>query len=246
VPRLERSPSHGLNRLELLEHGAIEILGLLPFSSNYVFLAKITEGEDELHAVYKPQRGERPLWDFPAGTLGAREVAAYLVSEGAGWGIVPPTVMRMDAPHGPGSVQLFIEHDPDRHFFVLMHERGPEMATFAAFDIVINNADRKAGHVIESRDGRLYGVDHGLSFNIEPKLRTVIWGFGNDPIEDGLRAELEALEEKLEPGAPLAERLEGLLSPAETAETLARLRVLLAEGRFPSPEGPFDMPWPLV
>ena len=243
---LERSPSHHLTELELLERGDIEILGLLPFSSNYVFLARVTRGDEEAHAVYKPQRGERPLWDFPAGTLGAREVAAYLVSEAAGWGIVPPTVMRMDAPHGPGSMQLFVEHDPERHFFVLMHERAAEMATFAAFDVVINNADRKGGHVIEGPDGRLYGVDHGLSFNLEHKLRTVIWGFGGDPLSDDLRRELEALGKELEPGTPLAVRLDELLSPAETAETLARLKVLLADGRFPSPEGPFDMPWPLV
>jgi hypothetical protein len=235
-----------LTELELLERGDIEILGLLPFSSNYVFLAKLTRNGEELHAVYKPQRGERPLWDFPAGTLGAREVAAYLVSEAAGWGIVPPTVLRTDAPHGPGSMQLFIEHDPERHYFVLMHERGPEMATFAAFDVVINNADRKGGHVIEDRSGRLYGVDHGLSFNVEPKLRTVIWAFAEDPIEEPLQGELEALARELEPRAPLAGRLDELLSPEETAETLARLRFFLAEGRFPAPEGPFDMPWPLV
>ena len=243
---LERSPSVGLTELELLEQGEIEILGLLPFSSNYVFLAKLTHGDQEIHAVYKPLRGERPLWDFPAGTLGAREVAAYLVSEAAGWDIVPPTVMRMDAPHGPGSMQLFIEHDPERHFFVLMHERGPEMVTFAAFDVVINNADRKGGHVIEGPEGCLYGVDHGLSFNLEPKLRTVIWAFAEDPLGDRLRGQLETLGEALAPGAPLADRLDELLSPEERAETLARLQVLLAENRFPAPEGPFDMPWPLV
>ena len=222
------------------------MLGLLPFSSNYVFLVKVTAAEQEAHAVYKPQRGERPLWDFPAGTLGAREVAAYLVSDAAGWHLVPPTVMRLDGPLGGGSLQLVIEHDPERHYFVLMHERGPEMATFAAFDVVINNADRKGGHVIEGRDGRLYGVDHGLSFNLEPKLRTVIWAFAEDPVEESLRTDLERLRTALAPGTPLATRLDELLSPAETAETLARLEVLLAEGRFPAPEGPFDMPWPLV
>ena len=243
---LERSPSRGLTELELLARGDIEILGLLPFSSNYVFLARVTHGDQDAHAVYKPLRGERPLWDFPSGTLGAREVAAFLVSEAAGWGIVPPTVMRMDAPHGPGSLQLFVEHDPERHFFVLMHERAQEMATFAAFDVVINNADRKGGHVIEGPDGRLYGVDHGLAFNLEHKLRTVIWGFGGDELPEGLRRDLEALGKELEPGEPLAAELDELLSPAETAETLARLKVLLADGRFPEPEGPFDMPWPLV
>jgi hypothetical protein len=246
VSGFERSPSFELTELELLERGDLEILGLLPYSSNYVFLARITDGDDELHAVYKPQRGERPLWDFPAGTLGAREVAAYLVSEAAGWGIVPPTVMRFDAPHGPGSLQLFIEHDPERHYFVLMHERGPEMATFAAFDIVINNADRKGGHVIEGPDGRLYGVDHGLSFNVEHKLRTVIWAFAEDEIEEQLMIQLRALSKALEPRTDLSARLDELLSPAETAETRARLQMLIRSARFPAPEGPFDMPWPLV
>jgi len=235
-----------LNELELLQRGEVEVLGLLPFSSNYVFLTKVALEGAEVHAVYKPRRGERPLWDFPAGTLAAREVAAYLVSEAAGFGIVPPTVMRMDAPLGAGSLQLFIDHDPERHYFVLMHERGPEMAEFAALDVVINNADRKGGHILEGSDGRLWGVDHGLSFNVEPKLRTVIWAFAEDPLPDKLRAKLERLETRLASASELAGSLEELLSAEEVAETRARLALLLRDGRFPSPSGPFSMPWPLV
>jgi hypothetical protein len=231
---------------EVLERGDIEVLGLLPFSSNYVFLTAVRFGSDEVKAVYKPRRGERPLWDFPHETLAAREVAAFLISDALGWDLVPPTVMRMDAELGPGSFQLFIDHDPNRHYFVLMHERGPEMARFAAFDVVINNADRKGGHIVEGPDGHLWGVDHGLSFNVEPKLRTVIWAFAEEPLGEDLRPGLVHLQEALGVETELTGRLEGLLTPDEIAETRARLELLLKTGRFPAPEGRFSMPWPLV
>lgn len=234
-----------MNPAALLSGGDIEVLGLLPFSSNYVFLARLTKDEDEALAVYKPQRGERPLWDFPPGTLAAREVAAYEVSEAIGWELVPATVMREDAPLGRGSVQLFIEHDPEQHFFTLMNDHHPELKRFAVFDIIINNADRKGGHVVKGPDGHIWGVDHGLTFNIEPKLRTVIWGFAGEGLE-GLEEDLESLAEVLQPGGALAERLGELLSPAEAQETSARLGHLLLESVFPAPEGPFAMPWPLV
>lgn len=245
MPRDERTPST-LNTLELLSEGDIEVLGLLPFSSNRVFLAQVTAGDDSIHAVYKPRKGERPLWDFPIGSLAAREVAAHVVSEAAGWDLVPPTVMRVDAPLGAGSLQLFIDHDPDRHYFVLMHERGPEMIPFAALDVVINNADRKAGHIFEGPDGRLWGVDHGLCFNVEPKLRTVIWAFGGERMPAEIREHLEQLRANLSDGEPAARKLGGLLDPQELVETRARLEVFLAEDRFPEPSGPFAMPWPLV
>src|SRR5688572_11641441 len=133
-----------MNATHLLATGDVEVLGLLPYSSNYTFLARVRTDEDEVHAVYKPRRGERPLWDFPHGSLAQREVAAFLVSESAGWGIVPRTVLREDAPLGPGSLQLFVEHDPNRHFFVFEEEgRDEELMVFALFDAVINNADRK-------------------------------------------------------------------------------------------------------
>src|SRR5918911_1042057 len=144
----------------LLERGDVEVLGLLPYSSNYTFLGRVRHDEDETFAVYKPARGERPLWDFPPATLAAREVATFLVSEVGGWGIVPTTVLRGDAPLGPGSLQVFIEHDPDLHYLNLMQERPDEFRFFAALDAVVNNADRKAGHVLEDAHGKLWAVDH--------------------------------------------------------------------------------------
>ncbi len=229
--------------LELLRTGDIEVLGLLPYSSNYTFLARI--GAETL-AVYKPRRGERPLWDFPHGSLAGREVAAYLVSEAAGWEIVPPTVLREDAPLGPGSLQLFVEHDPERHYFVLMEERSEDLVPFAAFDVVINNADRKSGHVIEDPSGRLWAVDHGVTFHLEDKLRTVIWAYSGLPLDAKTISELETLGTVLaEPGG-LGARLEEVLTPEEVAATLGRVETLLIEGRFPAPPADRPLPWPLV
>lgn len=232
--------------LELLATGEIEPLGLLPYSSNYTFLVRVVRAGEEVMAVYKPSRGERPLWDFPRGTLAAREVAAYLVSEAAGWSIVPPTVMRAAGPHGPGSLQLFIEHDPDRHYFVLMEERHEELKRFAAFDVVVNNADRKAGHVLEDPGGRLWAVDHGICFHVEPKLRTVIWTYADQPLGTELRAELGALGARLADGRGLGGELVRLLSPGEAAATLDRLETLLVEDRFPAPGPDRPLPWPLI
>lgn len=233
--------------LELLEDGDVEVLGLLPYSSNYVFLAKVRTQESEALAVYKPTRGERPLWDFPTGTLAAREVAAFLVSRASGWDLVPPTVLRSDAPLGAGSLQLFIEHDPERHFFVLADERLSDLTTFAAFDVVINNADRKAGHVIEDEDGRLWAVDHGLAFNVAPKLRTVIWTFANDQVDTEVRSRLLCLRGLLADGGGLAEELASLLSPPEARATLRRVEAFLATARYPYPDADHHhLPWPLV
>lgn len=231
--------------LALLGRGDIEVLGLLPYSSNYTFLAKVSTGGDEVHAVYKPRRGERPLWDFPDGTLGQREVAAWLVSD-ASWGIVPPTVFRDDAPLGPGSLQLFIPHDPDRHYFVLMDDRMDDLAAFAAFDAVINNADRKAGHVIEDESGGLWAVDHGLAFHVQPKLRTVIWAFAEERLTQDLRVMLEKLGGALADGSGLGDGLARILTPDEAAATLERVETLLIEDRFPAPQGPRPLPWPLI
>jgi hypothetical protein len=246
LPRLERTQDERLNTLEILERGEVDVLGRLPFSSNYVFLVRVSHEGEELHAVYKPSRGERPLRDFPAGTLAVREVATFRVAEAAGWPVVPPTVMRADGPIGPGSLQVFVDHDPNRHYFVLVHEWSAEMATFAALDIVINNADRKAGHILEDSDGHLWGVDHGLTFNVDPKLRTVIWAFAEQEIPAAVRSRLEGLAQNLAPGSELDISLNRVLSAEEVEETRARLALLLADGVFPSPEGPFSMPWPLV
>ncbi|MDQ3772597.1 MAG: SCO1664 family protein [Actinomycetota bacterium] len=232
--------------LTMLEHGSLEILGRLPYSSNYTFLATACLEGSEVRAVYKPRRGERPLWDFPQGTLAAREVAAYTISDAGGWGVVPPTVLRTDAPMGEGSLQEFIEHDPNRHYFVLAEERLQDFLSLAAFDIVINNADRKGGHVIEDATGKLWAVDHGLSFNTEDKLRTVIWEFSGDPLDGAVIAQLTALKDMLLDSEGLGGDLGSLLSPPEAAATLLRVEALLAEGVFPVPESEYRLPWPLV
>lgn len=230
----------------MLEHGSLEILGRLPYSSNYTFLATACLEGSEVRAVYKPRRGERPLWDFPQGTLAAREVAAYTISDAGGWGVVPPTVLRTDAPMGEGSLQEFIEHDPNRHYFVLAEERLQDFLSLAAFDIVINNADRKGGHVIEDATGKLWAVDHGLSFNTEDKLRTVIWEFSGDPLDGAVIAQLTALKDMLLDSEGLGGDLGSLLSPPEAAATLLRVEALLAEGVYPVPESEYRLPWPLV
>jgi hypothetical protein len=232
--------------LSLLASGAVEVLGLLPYASNYTFLARVSLDDDDVYAVYKPTKGERPLWDFPFGTLAAREVAAFEVSEASGWSIVPPTVLRDDAPLGSGSLQLFIDHDPERHYFVLVEERLSDMAVFAAFDAVINNADRKAGHVLEGRDARLWAVDHGVAFHVDPKLRTVIWEFAERPIPDAVRSDLTRLGDRLARGSEFHGRLSKLLSADEADATLARVQTLLGQGVFPAPNSARPLPWPLI
>jgi uncharacterized repeat protein (TIGR03843 family) len=231
---------------EVLEHGSMETLGLLPYSSNYTFLAMACLEGVEIKTVYKPRRGERPLWDFPRGTLAAREVAAFLVSGAGGWDVVPPTVMRSDAPMGEGSVQQYISHDPERHYFVLADERLNDLPELAAFDIVINNADRKGGHVIEDAEGKRWAVDHGLTFNLDDKLRTVIWEFAGDPLGDETIARLEEVKAGLRDAAGLGGDLQTLLSPPEAAATLLRVETLLGEGTFPVPDSEYRLPWPLV
>jgi hypothetical protein len=241
---VDRPPAAGA--LELLHGGDVEVLGLLPYSSNYTFLARVARAEDSALAVYKPRRGERPLWDFPAGSLAAREVAAWLVSEAAGWHFVPPTVLRRDLPLGEGSLQLFIEHDPERHYFVLMEERLDDFASFAAFDVVVNNADRKAGHILEDESGRLWGVDHGVTFHVDSKLRTVIWHLAGERVPDRVAGALSVLRDALAPKGDLAADLRVLLREPEIRATQQRVDRLLRAGRFPVPAGDRALPWPLV
>lgn len=229
-----------------LSKGDVEVLGLLPDSSNYTFLAKLTHEGAQTLGVLKPRRGETPLWDFPHGTLAAREVAAYEVSRASGWDLVPPTVLREDTPLGDGSLQLFVEHDPERHYFVLAEEAGRDLRTFAALDVVINNADRKGGHVLEDKSGRLWAVDHGVSFHVEPKLRTVIWAYADEAIGEQVERGLTTLEAELEPGAGLRDRLDELLAPEEVVATRGRIHGLLSSGRFPKPGSERPLPWPLI
>jgi uncharacterized repeat protein (TIGR03843 family) len=230
--------------LRVLERGELEPLGLLPRSSNYTFLCRVRDGDDELLAVYKPRAGEAPLWDFPSGTLCLREVAAYVLARALGWPRVPPTVLR-DGPRGLGSVQQFLRFDPDHHYFTLLEERPDDFRRVALFDVVANNADRKSGHCLLADDGELFVVDHGVCFSTDPKLRTVIWDFATDPVPSGMLADLRTLASRLE-GGPDADRLRALLDEAEIAALRRRLAELVEAARFPEPGPGRPYPWPPV
>ncbi len=224
--------------LELLQHGTMhEVHGLMPWSSNYTFLVTVQHQETELPAVYKPIQGERPLWDFPHGSLAQREVAAFLVSAALGWHLVPPTVLR-DGVYGPGAVQLFIEHDFEEHYFT-MRERPPEVfARIVAFDVITNNADRKAGHVLRDRTDRIWVVDHGLTFHVQPKLRTVLWDFADQPLPPDVQEDLHQLLKALRDSeSALVTQLARLISLPEIAAFRGRVTQLLRAGRFPLPSG---------
>lgn len=231
--------------LHLLCAGDLSLEGLLPWSSNYTFLGQVTNGSSTVTVVYKPDEGERPLWDFPSGTLSKREVAAWEVSEALGWTLVPPTVYR-NGPHGTGMVQFFVPHDPEEHYFTFQDEHLPEIPRIAAFDVLINNADRKAGHCLRGTDGRVWCIDHGVCFHREHKLRTVIWEFAGQPLPDAIVGDLEALQPKLGGGTALVERLRELLSDAEIEALRRRLERLLTTQRYPEPGQGRNRPWPLV
>lgn len=225
-----------------LERGEIELLGLMPNASNYTFLARVTHESDEALAVYKPRRGETPLWDFPDGTLGNREVAAFVVSHELGFGFVPPTVLR-DGPHGPGSLQLFIDAQPGLHYLTIARSYDEIFRRVCLFDVVINNADRKSGHcLLEEGTGTIWVVDHGVSFHREPKLRTVIWDFA------GERIPRDALESVEDFGARVADvaALTELLAADEVEAIRVRAEHVVKEGVFPEPGPGRPFPWPPV
>ena len=228
----------------VLGTGELEVLGLLPNASNHTFLARAKNADEDVLAVYKPRRGEAPLWDFPEGTLCAREVAAYVVSRGLGWPNVPATVLR-DGPYGVGSVQRFIPHDPEEHYFTLVERFPEEFRRVAAFDMVVNNADRKSGHCLLGEDGRIFLVDHGVCFSDEPKLRTVIWDFIGDLVEEGTRADVRRLAGEIR-GGPVRDELANLLAPAELAALAERADTVAAAVRFPEPGPDRPFPWPPI
>lgn len=233
----------------LLRDGALEPVGRLVASSNVSLLCTVSLPDDGgdgeplvASCVYKPVRGERPLWDFPDGTLAAREVAAYEVSEASGWGLVPPTLLR-DGPYGDGMVQLWLDVDDAADPLELVRGADPRLRRHALFDVVVNNADRTVGHLLPTADGAIRAVDHGVCFHAEPKLRTVLWAWRGSPIDDGERADLEALRSAL--GGALGKTLAGLLAADEVAATAARLDELLAAGTFPEPDPERRaIPWP--
>lgn len=232
--------------------GEVTLRGRIPWSSNATFLVEVgpapehdgseRDGEGPVLAVYKPGPGERPLWDFERG-LWRREVAAYELSRHLGWDLVPLTVARHDAPLGEGSLQLFIEADLDAHYFTLMESatHHPQLRRMAAFDIVANNADRKGGHCLLAGDGHIWGIDNGLTFHPEPKLRTVIWDFAGNRIDDALLPGLARLADGDLPAA-FAE----LLGEDEVRAVVRRAAALGHRGRFPRPTRDFPYPWPLI
>jgi hypothetical protein len=230
--------------IELLSEGEIRPLGLMPRASNYTFLAEVGDRERTVLAVYKPRQGETPLWDFPEGTLCNREVAAYLLSQALGWPDIPPTVLR-DGPIGLGSLQLFVQADPRQHFFTLREVCLDAFMPVAAFDILVNNADRKSGHCLRAEDGTIWMVDHGVCFSTEPKLRTVIWEFGGQAIPPKQLDALRQVAGELRTGQ-LRESLHGLLSGREIDATARRAEALARSGRFPRPGRGRAYPWPPV
>jgi uncharacterized repeat protein (TIGR03843 family) len=256
--------------LELLRHGEIVVEGRLVDASNATLFCEIERASTAARCVYKPVAGERPLWDFPDGTLAGREVAAYAVSEATGWDVVPPTVMR-EGPFGPGMVQLWIDTVDDQRDalvdvlppaslpdgwlrvldalgsdgepVVLGHADDDRLRRMTVLDVVLNNADRKGGHVLVEPGGAVHGVDHGVSFHTDPKLRTVLWGWAGEPLRPTEVEVLEGLREGLL-GA-LGTTLVDLVSRHEVLATRRRVERLLHEGRLPFPvEGWPAIPWP--
>ena len=255
-----------------LRTAPLEVIGRFADASNATLLVRLTDRDprdleevaaalgrppelddlatDDL-AVYKPRRGEQPLWDFPDGTLHRREVAAYQVSRVLGWDQVPTTVLREDAPFGPGSLQRYVAHDPEAHYFTVREADDPvlvqQLAAMVVFDDLIENADRKAGHVLFAADAvppKLWLVDHGVTFHTEPKLRTVAWERAGEPIPGPLLADLDRLREGL--AGELSARLGTLLSAAEVAALEDRVTGVLARRTFPAPRVPNPYPWPLL
>ena len=231
---------------ELLESGEVIGGGRISWSSNHAFLVHIRAGHEEyIRAVYKPRDGERPLYDFPRGTLYKREYAAFIVSSALGWPRIPVTAVR-DGPLGPGSMQLFIENDPKVTYFQLAGERRNELYELAVFDLLSNNADRKAGHCLLDADGAVWSIDHGLTFHSEFKVRTVMLDLWGSPIPRSLHRSLQALEPELEAGRGLAEKLSDVLLPEEITSLANRLKAMLADPVLPRLDPYRNVPWPLV
>ncbi|MCI0383901.1 SCO1664 family protein [Streptomyces sp. CNQ085] len=282
----------GAPSAELLARGELTVRGRLGDASNAVLYCTVAEADPDggggvrgVPCVYKPVRGERPLWDFPDGSLARREVAAYEVSEALGWHLVPPTVLR-DGPYGEGMCQLWIGPPPDGaeepeegggpppgellalveegepgpgwkpvvpvgvggdRTALLVHADDPRLRRLAVLDAVINNADRKGGHLLTAPDGRLYGIDHGVTFHTDDKLRTLLWGWAGEPLPGEALEPLRGLSTALADGAPLAIRLAELITPAELEALRKRTEALTGSGRHPLPGGDWPpIPWPPV
>ncbi|EPD61447.1 MULTISPECIES: SCO1664 family protein [unclassified Streptomyces] len=271
----ERIPPRSVTPVELLADGELTVRGRIREASNAALYCTISHEGREAACIYKPVAGERPLWDFPDGTLAQREVAAYEVSEATGWGLVPPTVLR-EGPYGEGMVQLWIEASADGdapellalvdaeepepgwkaiglaevgegRTALLVHADDVRLRRLSVLDAVINNADRKGGHLLPTSEGRLYGIDHGVTFNTENKLRTLLWGWAGEPLDPEAVAVLKTLQEALGAQGALAARLSALITGAELDATRARVAELLESGKHPEPGGEWPaIPWPPV
>ncbi|MGW1760551.1 SCO1664 family protein [Streptomyces mirabilis] len=271
----ERIPPRSVTTAELLALGELKVRGRIREASNAVLYCSVSYEGRNAFCVYKPIAGERPLWDFPDGTLAQREVAAYEVSEATGWGLVPTTVLR-DGPYGEGMCQLWIEALPEAdgdgllalveaeepaagwkaigfaevgegETALLVHADDVRLRRLAVLDAVINNADRKGGHLLPAGEGRLYGIDHGVTFNAENKLRTLLWGWAGESLTPEAVEVLTSLRDGLTPGAPLATRLAELITTTEIDATRARVEAMLASGKHPEPSGEWPaIPWPPV
>ncbi|MEW2577859.1 SCO1664 family protein [Streptomyces syringium] len=277
----ERIPPRSVTPHELLALGELTVRGRVREASNAVLYCTVTYEGVTASCVYKPVAGERPLWDFPDGTLAQREVAAYELSEAMGWGLIPPTVLR-DGPYGEGMCQLWIEGpDPESgagqaagaellalvegeepgpgwkavgfaevgedRTALLVHADDVRLRRLAVLDAVINNGDRKGGHLLPAADGRLYAIDHGVTFNADDKLRTLLWGWAGEPLPEEALEALRRLSADLAEGRPLAARLAELITPAEIEALRARVADLLRTGRHREPSGQWPaIPWPPV
>lgn len=235
--------------LHTLATGVLKEKGLLPYSSNHSFLVTVADDELTLPAVYKPQRGENPLWDFEWGTLCKREAAAYVICRALGWQLVPPTVLR-EGTRGLGSVQFYIDHNAEEHYFTVQDDArfADSLRQLALFDFIVNNADRKSGHCLIGADERLWAIDHGICFHTEYKLRTVIWEFSGEPVDVELLADLKRLRQQLtDPERPVAQQLCRLLSEEERKAMLSRLQQLIRNAAYPAPQSHRrNYPWPPV
>jgi uncharacterized repeat protein (TIGR03843 family) len=243
--------------LQLMASGDMESLGLMPYGSNYTFLVQITnpatvalpdDEREDLLAVYKPRRGESPLWDFASGTLCLREYAAGMISDSLGWRVVPPTVLR-DGENGFGSVQLFIDNDPNTHYFTFRDDPAcrEQLQRICIFDLITNNADRKSGHCLRDSDGHIWAIDQGLCFNADYKLRTVIWDFASQPICDAMLTDITQLRADIAGTKPLGKALRKLFEADEIRALEKRVDGLLKIKTFPSPNRyERSIPWPPV
>ena len=243
MPAAERSPALTPDEaLVLLASGSLTVEGRLVDASNATLYCSVALDGTEAACVYKPVQGERPLWDFPDGTLAGRELSAYLVSEATGWGLVPPTVLR-DGPFGTGMCQLWVDTDPEVDLLVLARSDHPDLRRMAVLDSVVNNADRKGGHLLPRPDGRVQGVDHGVCFSAEDKLRTLLWQWRGEPLDGEALDVLAALRAAL--AGSLGDALHDHLTRREVRQTRVRVDRLLGEGVYPQPSEDWPaIPWP--